>query len=67
MHFSPLLSGAEGRKKTYKLRELFVADAAVSSLEALGVEDTSLRVDVTEADGCQDLHRCRFLERRPCC
>lgn len=43
---------------TYKLCELFIADAAVSSLEAVGIQQTTLRVDVAEADGCQHLHRC---------
>lgn len=42
--------------RTHKLRELVVADAAVGSLEALGVEDAALRVDVAETDGGQDLH-----------
>lgn len=50
------------RRRTYKLRELFVADTAVGSLEALRVEDTALCVDVAETDGCQDFHRCRFLK-----
>lgn len=55
-------SRSKRRKRTHKLCELFVTDAAVSSLEALGVDDTALCVDVTETDGCQDLHRCGFLE-----
>lgn len=49
-------------KRTYKLGKLFVADAAVSSLEALGIQDAALRVDVTETDSCQDFHRHRFLK-----
>lgn len=44
--------------RTYKLCELFVADAAMSSLEALRVQQAALCVDVTEADGSQHLHRC---------
>lgn len=52
-----------GRKEggTHKLCKLVVADAAVGSLEALGVEDAALRVDVAETDGGQDLHRRRLL------
>lgn len=46
------------KRRTYKLCELLVTDAAVSFLEALGVQDAALCVDVTETDGCQDLHRC---------
>ncbi len=58
-----LLREAKERKGTYKLCELFVTDAAVSSLEAFGVKDTALCVDVTETDGCQDLHGRRLLKR----
>lgn len=46
------------KMRTYKLCKLFIADAAMSSLEALRVQQTALCVDVTEADGCQHLHRC---------
>lgn len=52
---------AKRRVRTYKLCELFVTDAAVSPLEALRIEDTALRVDVTETDSCQDFYRHRFL------
>lgn len=41
---------------TYKLCELFVTDAAMSSLEALGVQHAPICVDVTETDGGQHLH-----------
>lgn len=51
------------RRRTHKLCELVVADAAVGSLEALGVEDAALRVDVAEADGGEDLHRRRLLRK----
>lgn len=54
----------ERRPRTHKLCKLVVADAAVGSLEALGVEDAALRVDVAEADGSQDLHRRRLLHKQ---
>lgn len=60
MHIILLHELAEHRNRTHKLRELLVADATVGSLETLGVQDTAL-CDVTETDGCQYLHRCRFL------
>lgn len=44
--------------RTYKLCKLFITDAAVSSLEAVWIQQTTLCVDVAEADGCQHLHRC---------
>lgn len=44
------------KQRTYKLCKLFVADAAMSFLEVLGVQHTAICVDITEADGCQHLH-----------
>lgn len=58
--------GSFYKKTTYKLCKLFITDGAVSTLETLRVQDTALGVDVTEAYGCQDFYRCRFLNRKQC-
>ena len=42
--------------------ELLVADGAVCSLEALGVHEAAVRVDVTEADGRQHFDRGRLAD-----
>ena len=53
---------ASRRSRSYKVGELLVADGAVSSLEALGVHEAAVRVDVTEADGRQHFDRGRLAD-----